>query len=158
VARKASVERSSAGWRTKDTPSSPRTAETTAREKTEAELLDVHLDVRFERKDVSEVGQLVALFQWLAGIERSPELLLNAFGLTRALAREIGLLGITVNAVTPGVLRTAQPSEHELRLIQQTPLRQAETADEVAGIVNMLCDDKAGYSMGQCLSIDGGLS
>jgi 3-oxoacyl-[acyl-carrier protein] reductase len=86
----------------------------------------------------------------------------GVLGLTRTLAREVGRLGITVNAVSPGIVRTemtAQLSEQQVAaLIRRTPLQRAGTADEVAGMVNMLCDDGAGYITGQCLSIDGGLS
>jgi 3-oxoacyl-[acyl-carrier protein] reductase len=85
----------------------------------------------------------------------------GVLGLTRALAREVGHLGITVNAVSPGVVRTEMTPLSVTRLeafVRLTPLQRAGTADEIAGMVNMLCEDGAGYITGQCLAIDGGLS
>jgi 3-oxoacyl-[acyl-carrier protein] reductase len=86
----------------------------------------------------------------------------GVLGLTRSLANQVGLLGITVNAVLPGLVQTegtAQlPVERLAALLRQTPLRRAGSADEIAGMVNMLCEDGASYVTGQCLSIDGGLS
>jgi 3-oxoacyl-[acyl-carrier protein] reductase len=86
----------------------------------------------------------------------------GVLGFTRALAREVGPLGVTVNAVSAGVVRTeggTQASEQRLEaLVRRTPLRRAATPDEIAGMVNMLCEDGAAYITGQCLSIDGGLS
>lgn len=86
----------------------------------------------------------------------------GVLGLTRALAREVGHLGITVNAVSPGLVRTgaiARLSEERLQaLIRVTPFQRVGTAEEIAGMVNMLCEEGAGYITGQCLSIDGGLS
>lgn len=84
----------------------------------------------------------------------------GVLGLTRALAREVGPLGITVNAVCPGAIATTSTAATRPLLearIRRTPLRRAGTPDEVAGLVNMLCEDGAGYITGQCLSIDGGL-
>ena len=85
----------------------------------------------------------------------------SVLGFTRALAREVGHLGITANVVSPGVLR---PESAEMRqdeflegLRRRTPLQRFGTPAEVAGLVNMLCGEDAGYITGQCLSIDGGL-
>jgi 3-oxoacyl-[acyl-carrier protein] reductase len=85
----------------------------------------------------------------------------GVLGYTRALAREVARFGITANVVSPGLIRTertAPLSERQLEaLLRNTPLRRAGTPDEVAGLVNMLCGEDAGYITGQCLSIDGGL-
>ena len=86
----------------------------------------------------------------------------GVLGYTRALAREVARFGITANVVSPGLIRpelTAPLEDQQLEaLIRKTPLRRTGTADEVAGLVNMLCGEDAGYITGQCLSIDGGLS
>jgi 3-oxoacyl-[acyl-carrier protein] reductase len=86
----------------------------------------------------------------------------GVFGLTRTLAREVGPLGITVNAVSPGALQAQQdsklPDTSLEALIRRTPLGRAGRLEEVAGMVNMLCEDGASYITGQCLSIDGGLT
>jgi 3-oxoacyl-[acyl-carrier protein] reductase len=83
-------------------------------------------------------------------------------GFTRALAREVGRLGITANVVSPGFIRTesdeTRQDEHFEALRRRTPLQRLGTPAEVAGLVNMLCGEDAGYITGQCLSIDGGLS
>jgi len=86
----------------------------------------------------------------------------GVLGLTKTLAREVARYGITVNAVSPGLVRTAMTAHlsdaQAEKLIRRTPLQRAGTPEEVAGMVHMLCDDDAGYITGQCLSIDGGLS
>jgi 3-oxoacyl-[acyl-carrier protein] reductase len=87
---------------------------------------------------------------------------LAVLGYTRALAREVARFGITANAVSPGLIRTEMttpPEDPQLEArIRRAPVRRAGTTDEVAGLVNMLCGDDAGYITGQCLSIDRGLS
>ncbi|MGO9767526.1 MAG: 3-oxoacyl-ACP reductase FabG [Myxococcaceae bacterium] len=86
----------------------------------------------------------------------------GVLGLTRSLAKEVARFSITVNAVSPGLVRTemtAQLSPQQMEaLIRRTPLQRLGLADEIAGMVNMLCEDGASYVTGQCLSIDGGLS
>ena len=86
----------------------------------------------------------------------------GVIGLTRALARELGRFGITVNAISPGPVRTQMTSElspeRMKELVRHIPLRRLGTAEEIAGMIAMLCDEKAGYITGQCLGIDGGLS
>ncbi|MCI0569702.1 MAG: 3-oxoacyl-ACP reductase FabG [Myxococcaceae bacterium] len=86
----------------------------------------------------------------------------GVLGLTKTLAREVARYGITVNAVSPGLVRTELtahlPEQKVEELLRKTPLRRAGTPEEVAGMVRMLCDEAASYLTGQCLSIDGGLS
>lgn len=82
-------------------------------------------------------------------------------GFTRALAREVGALGITANVVTPGAIRTEMEVElfgdaddAELLAVQSIPRRG--TADDVAAAVQFLCSDDAGFVTGQNLVVDGG--
>jgi 3-oxoacyl-[acyl-carrier protein] reductase len=83
-------------------------------------------------------------------------------GLTRSLAREVGRFGITVNAVSPGLILTEMSSqlseERRGELLKRVPLQRVGTAEEIAGMVWMLCHENAAYITGQCLSIDGGLT
>jgi 3-oxoacyl-[acyl-carrier protein] reductase len=84
-------------------------------------------------------------------------------GFTRSLAREVGVDGITVNAVTPGAIRTE--SELELFPDQEGIARwlSAEQAvprrglpDDVAAAVDYLVSDRAEFVSGQTLNVDGG--
>lgn len=86
----------------------------------------------------------------------------GVLGLTRSLAREVGRFGITVNAVSPGLVLTEMTSElsDERRgeLLKRVPLQRVGTTEEIAGMVWMLCHENAAYITGQCLSIDGGVT
>lgn len=79
-------------------------------------------------------------------------------GYTRALARQVAPQGITANVVAPGLIRRDLNDPLDGTPIRTAPSRRVGTTDEVAGLVNMLCGEDAGYITGQCLSIDGGLS
>jgi 3-oxoacyl-[acyl-carrier protein] reductase len=79
-------------------------------------------------------------------------------GYTRALAKQVAPQGITANVVAPGIIRRDLNDPLAGTPIRTAPSRRAGTPDEVAGLVNMLCGEDAGYITGQCLSIDGGLS
>lgn len=81
-------------------------------------------------------------------------------GLTKALAKEVGLSGITVNAVSPGVIETdmiAQFSEDDKRaLADETPLGIIGDAEGVASAVSFIASDKADFITGQIVSVNGG--
>lgn len=81
-------------------------------------------------------------------------------GFTKALAKEVGLSGITVNCVAPGVIGTdmnaAIPKEIMDTLKADTPLNRIGTPDDAAEAIFFLASDKAGFITGQVLSVDGG--
>ena len=82
-------------------------------------------------------------------------------GLTKALAKEEGPSGITVNCVAPGVIDTdmmaAFTAEDKAALAEETPVGRLGTADEVAGLLLFLAGEDAGYITGQVFGINGGL-
>lgn len=83
--------------------------------------------------------------------------------LTRALAVELGPLGIRVNAVGPGVTRTYRwppedPATGPPGVVTQIPLQRPGTVDDIASAVAFLASGEAGYITGQVLYVDGGIT
>lgn len=83
-------------------------------------------------------------------------------GLTKSVARELGSRGITVNAVAPGLIETEMtetlPEAVRETLKEQSLLKRAGTAGEVAEVVSFLASEAAGYITGQVISVDGGMA
>lgn len=82
-------------------------------------------------------------------------------GFTKAMAKEVGSRGITVNAIAPGYIEsdmTDQLSAEQTEQIKKmTALGKTGTPEDVAEAIAFLSSDKAGYITGHVLSIDGGM-
>ncbi len=82
-------------------------------------------------------------------------------GLTKALAKEVGPSGITVNCVCPGVIDTEMNQSLGAQaladLAEETPLGRLGTAEEVAGCVSFLCSPAGDFLTGQVIAPNGGL-
>lgn len=81
-------------------------------------------------------------------------------GLTRALARELGAAGITVNAIAPGATPTEATSDVERRRQEATIAARAipriQTPQDLVGAVLFLASPAASFITGQTLAVDGG--
>jgi len=82
--------------------------------------------------------------------------------LTRAMARELGPEGITVNAVAPGLTeveatRTVPAERHALYAAQRAIARPQQPADLV-GTVSFLLGTESGYLTGQVIAVNGGFT
>ena len=82
-------------------------------------------------------------------------------GLTRTAALEYAMQGIRVNAVCPGVIRTAMVERIEqghpgLNLTAAEPMGRMGTPEEIAAAVVWLCSERASFVTGQALAVDGG--
>ncbi|MFM0225067.1 3-oxoacyl-ACP reductase FabG [Paraburkholderia dipogonis] len=82
-------------------------------------------------------------------------------GMTRALAREIGSRGITVNCVAPGFIDTDMtktlPEEQQTALKTQIPLGRLGSPEDIAHAVAFLASPQAGYITGTTLHVNGGM-
>jgi 3-oxoacyl-[acyl-carrier protein] reductase len=82
-------------------------------------------------------------------------------GMTRALARELGSRGITVNCVAPGFIETdmtaALPEEQQKALLGQIPLGHLGKPADIAHTVAFLASPQAAYITGQELHVNGGM-
>jgi 3-oxoacyl-[acyl-carrier protein] reductase len=81
-------------------------------------------------------------------------------GFTRSLAREVGPLGVTVNAVAPGFVDTAMTegldeAQHD-QVTRRSPLRRLAEIDDIANAVEFLLGDKARNITGTVLTVDAG--
>ena len=81
-------------------------------------------------------------------------------GFTRSLAREVGPLGINVNAVAPGFLDTEMTrgfaAEQREQIVRRSALRRTAEIDDIANVVDFLLGDKARNITGTVLTVDAG--
>lgn len=84
----------------------------------------------------------------------------GVIGLTKALAKELGPSGITVNAVAPGVIHTDMNARHSAEtmaaLCEETPVGRLGEPEDVAAAVAFLASEAAEFITGQVLGTDGG--
>jgi 3-oxoacyl-[acyl-carrier protein] reductase len=82
-------------------------------------------------------------------------------GFTKALAREVGARGVTVNAIAPGYIETDMTRElsqaHRQAFLQTIPLGRAGTPEDVAHAVAFLASPAAAYITGTTLHVNGGM-
>ena len=84
----------------------------------------------------------------------------GVIGLTKALAKEVGLSGVRVNCIAPGVVMTDMMKGFDeatlSALKEETPLNALGTPKEIADAAVFLCSGKAGFITGQVLGVNGG--
>jgi 3-oxoacyl-[acyl-carrier protein] reductase len=84
----------------------------------------------------------------------------GVIGLTKALAKELGLSNIRVNCIAPGVVMTDMMKDFDGRTIrdlkEETPLNVLGTPKDIADAAVFLCSDRAKFITGQVLGVNGG--
>lgn len=82
-------------------------------------------------------------------------------GATRKLAKELGIFGIRVNSVAPGVVNTgvvgSMSQDLKERMVSVTALKRLAEPEEVAEVTAFLASNLASYMTGQVVRVDGGL-
>jgi 3-oxoacyl-[acyl-carrier protein] reductase len=83
-------------------------------------------------------------------------------GFTKALAKELGAFGVTVNAVAPGLIETAMLKESEARnkivdmAMAESALKSVGQPEDLAYLVSFLASDRAKHITGEVIKVDGG--
>lgn len=84
----------------------------------------------------------------------------GVIGFTKALAKEVALEGICVNAVTPAVVRTPileQLTEAQIEyMVSRIPMRRTGTPEEIAAVVHFLASPDCSFVTGQVYDASGG--
>lgn len=83
-------------------------------------------------------------------------------GFTKALAKELGAFGVTVNAVAPGLIETAMLKESDARdkiidlAMGESALKRVGQPEDLAYLVSFLASDRAKHITGEVIKVDGG--
>lgn len=83
-------------------------------------------------------------------------------GYTKAVAKELGAFGVTVNAVAPGLIETAMLINSEARdkiidmAMAEIVLKRVGQPEDLANVIAFLASDKARHVTGECIKVDGG--
>ncbi|MEE1367447.1 MAG: 3-oxoacyl-ACP reductase FabG [Evtepia sp.] len=113
-----------------------------------------------------KAGKIITLSSMWGQVGASCEVAYSAakagvIGLTKALAKELGPSGITVNCVAPGVIDTEMngnlPQDIKDELAEETPLERLGTPEDVAQAVWFLASSAGDFFTGQVLAPNGGL-
>ncbi len=84
----------------------------------------------------------------------------GVIGLTKALAKEVSLSGIRVNAIAPGVIKTdmlGEYTEEELEALkEETPIQRLGSPEDIANAAVFLAGERASFITGQVLGVNGG--
>jgi 3-oxoacyl-[acyl-carrier protein] reductase len=83
------------------------------------------------------------------------------WGLTKTLSREFGPQGVTVNAVSPGVIDTRDDPAFRERAQKtaqtEIPVRRIGKPEEIAAMCGLLCSEEGGFVNGQMIGVNGGI-
>jgi NAD(P)-dependent dehydrogenase (short-subunit alcohol dehydrogenase family) len=108
--------------------------------------------------NIASLGSFLAFHEVAAYCAAKAALL----SLTRSLACEWALDGISVNAIAPGVFPSELNREivvDTLRgqeILVRTPMRRFGNPEELVGVAVLLASDGASFLTGQCIAVDGG--
>jgi NAD(P)-dependent dehydrogenase (short-subunit alcohol dehydrogenase family) len=109
--------------------------------------------------NIASLASFVSLYQ-VAAYSASKSAVAS---LTKSLAIEWASRGVCVNAIAPGVFRTAlnekllDGSERGREFLLRTPMKRFGKVEELAGAAVFLASDAASYITGEVLVVDGGL-
>ncbi len=112
-----------------------------------------------------EYGRIVNIAS-IAGKEGNPNAVpysaakAGVIGMTKAIAKEVAMKGVIVNAVTPAVIATEilkqVSEEHIAYMTSRIPMGRVGQPEEVAALVRFLCSDEVTFSTGAVFDISGG--